>query len=116
MAKAWEDRMKKWAYLMTSCIVFLFYLSGVAVGQDSAALSLKTKILVPGINGRMDHFSVDLKGQRLFVSALGNNTVEILDLIAGKRVKTITGLDAPQGLFFDPSTNHLFVARSCCIT
>jgi DNA-binding beta-propeller fold protein YncE len=102
--------MKKWAYLMTSCIVFLFFLSSAAVGQDSAVLSLKTKIAVPGINGRMDHFSVDLKGQRLFVSALGNNTVEIFDLKAGKRVRTITGLDAPQGLFFDPSTNHLLVA------
>jgi WD40 repeat protein len=102
--------MKKWAYLTASCIVFLFLASRVAVGQDSAALSLKTKIEVPGINGRMDHFSVDLKGQRLFVSALGNNTAEIFDLKAGKRVKTITGLDAPQGLFFDPSTNRLFIA------
>jgi WD40 repeat protein len=102
--------MKKWAYLLTSCILFLSLANSVAVGQDTAALSLKTKIEVPGITGRMDHFSVDLKGQRLFVSALGNNTVEIFDLKAGKRVNTITGLDAPQGLFFDPSTNHLFIA------
>src|SRR5579862_2532110 len=102
--------MKTWECLLTSCVVFLLLGSSAAVGQDAPALSLKTKIDVLGINGRMDHFSVDLKSQRLFVSALGNNTVEIFDLKAGKRVKTITGLDAPQGLFFDPSTNRLFIA------
>jgi WD40 repeat protein len=92
------------------CTAILFLVIGVAFGQSAPALSLKTKIAVSGINGRMDHFTVDLKGQRLFVSALGNNTVEVFDLKSSKRVRTITGLDAPQGLFYDASTNHLFIA------
>jgi hypothetical protein len=29
------------------------------------------------VNGRIDHFAADLKGQRLFVAALGNQTVEV---------------------------------------
>ncbi len=102
--------MKKWIFTLICCTATMSLVSGAAFAQDARALSLIAKIAVPGINGRMDHFSVDLKGQRLFVSALGNNTVEIFDLKAGKRVKAITGLDAPQGLFYDPSTNHLFVA------
>jgi WD40 repeat protein len=89
----------------------MLFLAGNSVtAQEAPALSLRTRIAVPNINGRMDHFSIDLKGQRLFVSALGNNTVEILDLQSGQRVRSIAGLDAPQGVFYDPSTNRLFVA------
>ena len=102
--------MKKWPLVAIFCAAILFFPSGGAVGQDVPALSLKTHIVVPNITGRMDHFSIDLKGHRLFVSALGNNTVEVINLQAGKLTRTITGLDAPQGLFFDPSTNRLFIA------
>jgi DNA-binding beta-propeller fold protein YncE len=51
-----------------------------------------------------------VKGKRLFMSALGNNTVEVLDVDSGKRLKTLTGLAEPQGVYYDPSTNRLFVA------
>ena len=102
--------MKRWALVITVSTAMLFLAGSSAVGQEAPALSLKTKIAVPNINGRMDHFSIDLKGQRLFVSALGNNTVEVLDLQSGQRVRSIANLDAPQGVFYDASTNRLFVA------
>ena len=86
----------------------LLFLSGLAAGQE--ALSLKTRIPLPNVDGRMDHFGVDIKGQRVFVSALGNHTVEVLDLQAGRRVQTLTNLEEPQGLLFDASANRLFVA------
>jgi DNA-binding beta-propeller fold protein YncE len=82
--------------------------NSLAVGQE--ALTLKAHIALPNVNGRMDHFGVDVKGQRLFVSALGNHTVEVLDVQAGKRLRPLTDLEEPQGLFFDPSTNRFFVA------
>jgi hypothetical protein len=102
--------MKRLALVITVSTAMLFLAGSPAVGQEAPALSLKTRIAVPNINGRMDHFSIDLKGQRLFVSALGNNTVEVLDLQSGQRVRSITNLDAPQGVFYDASTNRLFVA------
>ena len=95
---------------MRFCIASLLLFSNLAVGQEPPALSLKTRIALPNVNGRMDHFAVDVKGQRLFVSALGNHTVEILDVAGGKRLKTLPDLDEPQGLFFDGATNKLFVA------
>jgi len=49
-------------------------------------------IPLPDVEGRIDHFGVDIQGQRLFVSALGNNTLEVLDLREGKRLTSITGL------------------------
>jgi sugar lactone lactonase YvrE len=102
---------------MRNCIAALlllnlFVLSGSAVGQESSALSLKTRIALPNVDGRMDHFSVDVKGQRLFVSALGNHSVEVLDLQDGKQARTLSDLAEPQGSFYDASTNRLFVASS----
>jgi DNA-binding beta-propeller fold protein YncE len=56
--------------------------------------------------------AVDVKGQQLFVAALGNNTVEVIDLREGKRVRSITGLHEPQGVGFVPDLNKLFVANA----
>ena len=75
------------------------------------ALRQVQTIPLPGIEGRIDHFGVDVQGQRLFVSALGNNTLEVLDLRHGKRLTSITGLREPQGVFFVPKENRLFVAN-----
>jgi DNA-binding beta-propeller fold protein YncE len=88
----------------------LLLLSSLAVAQPPSALSLKSRIALPNVSGRMDHFAVDVKGQRLFVSALGNHTVEVLDVESGKPLRTLTDLDEPQGLYFDSATNQLFVA------
>ena len=96
---------------MKYCIATLLLLNGLVVGQENSALSLKTHVALPNVDGRMDHFSVDIKGQRLFSSALGNNTVEVIDLQSGQRVRTLPGLAEPQGLFFDASTNRLYAAN-----
>ena len=91
-------------------IAVLLLLNGLAVGQESPVLSLTTHIPLPNVKGRIDHASVDLKGQRLFVAAVANNTLEIIDLKSNQRVRTITDLEEPQGVYYDPSTNRLFVA------
>jgi len=88
----------------------LLALSGLAVGQESPVLSLKAHILLPNVNGRIDHVGVDVKGQRLFVAAVDNQTLEVIDLKSAARVRTITDLGEPQGVFYDASTNRLFVA------
>jgi hypothetical protein len=64
----------------------------LAIGQAAAPLKLEQTIELPDVQGRIDHMSIDIAGQRLFVSALGNNTVEVVDLKAGKRAHTISGL------------------------
>jgi len=79
-------------------------------GQEPVTLSLKGRIDLPNVNGRIDHFSADLKGQRLFMAALGNHTVEVLDVRTGKRIHSIPDLAEPQGVYYDADTNRLFVA------
>jgi DNA-binding beta-propeller fold protein YncE len=88
----------------------LLLLGGLVQAQEPKALALKTRIALPNVDGRIDHFSTDLKGQRLFMAALGNHTVEVMDVQSGKRLHTIPDLAEPQGVYYDPSTNRLFVA------
>lgn len=78
---------------------------------QSAPLKLKQTIQLPGVEGRIDHFASDPSGQRLFVCALGNNSLEVIDLRKGERVHSITGLGAPQGVGYAPELNRLFVAN-----
>jgi len=96
--------------LMKHCITTLFILAGIATGQDSVGLYLKSRMDLPNVNGRIDHFSADLKGQRIFVSALGNHTVEVLDIKDEKHLRSIPDLAEPQGVLYDSATNRLFVA------
>ena len=56
---------------MKYCIATLLILNSLALGQESSALSLKTRIALTNVEGRMDHLGVDLKGQRLEVDPIG---------------------------------------------
>src|SRR5215831_11583218 len=77
---------------------------------QSSALRLAQTIPLPGVEGRIDHFGVDANGYKLFVSALGNHTVEVLDLRAGRRVRSIGGLKEPQGVLYVQEAHQVFVA------
>jgi DNA-binding beta-propeller fold protein YncE len=76
-----------------------------------AGLQLKQTIPLPGVEGRIDHFDLDAAGEKLFVCALGNNSVEVLDLHKGERVHSIGDLGSPQGLVYVPELNRLFIAN-----
>jgi YVTN family beta-propeller protein len=75
------------------------------------ALKLVQTLSMPDVAGRIDHLAIDLKGQRLFVAALENNIVEVLDLKTAKVIHTIENLSEPQGVLFLPEKNQLFVAN-----
>ena len=81
----------------TIVLLVLIILTTSAYAQEGTTLRLVQTIPLPHVEGRIDHLAVDLQGQRLFVAALGNNTLEVLDLKAGTRLHTITGLHEPQG-------------------
>jgi DNA-binding beta-propeller fold protein YncE len=74
-------------------------------------LVLTEAISTPGVQGRWDHFGFDGKNQ-LFVAALGNNTVEVIDISARLRNHSISGIPNPQGVTYAPDAKKLFVASS----
>jgi YVTN family beta-propeller protein len=75
-----------------------------------APVTLVQTITLPGVDGRLDHMSVDVKGRRLFASGLANGTVEVIDLTTAKRLRTITGVKEPEGIVYVPDLNQIFVA------
>ena len=75
---------------------------------DAQPLVLTGAIPLSDVQGRVDHLGVDSRG-RLFVSAFGNNSEEVLDLAAGIRAHSIRGIPRPQGVAFSPEANKLFV-------
>ena len=84
---------------------------GLSQAQSSEPLHLVATVPMPNVEGRIDHLSIDIKGQRLFVAALGNNTLEVIDIKSAKLVHTISGLREPQGIAYAPNTNHIYVAN-----
>ncbi|HYQ93676.1 MAG TPA: YncE family protein [Burkholderiales bacterium] len=68
-------------------------------------------IPLANVSGRIDHFGVDIAGSRLFVAALGNNTLEVIDLKANRRVKSIPGFGEPQGVQVVPPFNRVYAAN-----
>jgi DNA-binding beta-propeller fold protein YncE len=83
----------------------------VAAAQSTTPLKLAQTIALGGAEGRIDHFAFDDRGERLFVCALGNNSVEVIDLRKAERIHSITGLGSPQGIAYVPKLDRLFVAN-----
>jgi DNA-binding beta-propeller fold protein YncE len=79
--------------------------------SDRAAVFhlIEQHISLPGIKGRIDHITADPKRKLLFVSALGNNTIEVIDAFGGKTIHSITGVDTPKAAVFVPELDKLFV-------
>lgn len=91
-------------------LISILYASA-AHAQRAVALRLAKITPLPGVHGRIDHFDVDLAGHRLFMSALGNNTLEVFDLRTARVIHSISGLHEPQGVTYAPQSHGIFVAN-----
>ncbi len=83
-------------------------------GQKSFGTNLlqfEKVIEMPGVSGRIDHMSINLKAQIVYVAALGNNSVEVIDLQKGSVIHSIKGLNEPQGVAYIPEHNEIIVAN-----
>jgi DNA-binding beta-propeller fold protein YncE len=74
-------------------------------------LAMTRTVQMPGVKGRIDHMDVNVKDKIVYIAALGNNTLEVIDLKEGKVIHSIKGLDEPQGVGYIPQTNEIFVAN-----
>ena len=54
---------------------------------------------------------INLRDQVVYVAALGNNTVEVVDLRNGHLINSIKGLDEPQGVGYIPQHGEIFIAN-----
>jgi DNA-binding beta-propeller fold protein YncE len=72
-------------------------LIGLPASAASPPLQLTGRIALPHVRGRIDHLAYDFSTQQLFVAALGNDTVELVD-VRRQRVTSIPGFREPQGV------------------
>jgi DNA-binding beta-propeller fold protein YncE len=94
-------------------------IAAVAFGHASAAateaeapLALEQTIALDNVSGRIDHMAIDVAGKRLFIAELGNGTVDVIDLQAGKVTGRISNLSEPQGVAYVPDQDLIIVASA----
>ena len=103
----WDGQLMKYS----TRIAFLLNLMVVAgIGRAAEPLRLVRTIPLANVVGRIDHLAADTDGHRLLVAALGNNSVEVIDLGAGKVVESVGGLHEPQGVAFLKDAGVIAVA------
>jgi len=72
---------------------------------------LVRSIALSHVEGRIDHLAFDGARERLFVAALGNNTVEVIDTAAGTHLRSLPGFHEPQGIAVAADVDVVAVAN-----
>jgi hypothetical protein len=111
-ARRLRETVKRVSSIKVVAVILLIAYGGVAFSQDGGKqpLRLVQTIPLPNVKGRLDHMDVDVKGKRLFVAGLENGTFEVVDLRAGKWMRSIPGFKKAQGALVVPELNKLFLA------
>ena len=96
------------------CAGALAGLGAIAQAEEREAPPMREvqEIPLPGVQGRLDHFTIDGKRKRVIFSGLGNNSVQVVDVFAGRMIHQIDGLSEPQGTLYLAEWDKLFVANS----
>ena len=93
-------------------LLLLLAVASVSWRNEPSPLKLVQTIPLDGVKGRIDHMAADVDGRRLYVAALGNDTMEVIDLAAGKRVGSVAGLKKPTGIRVLPGSRNVVVASA----
>jgi len=100
-------RMHTKKLLTVYALLFFAFVPSLGA-QEKSPMKLVATTPLPGFTGDFDHFAVDLKGKRLFLTAEDLKTVEVFDL-DGKRIKSIGGFGQPHAIHFMPDVNKFIV-------
>jgi DNA-binding beta-propeller fold protein YncE len=86
-------------------------LAPLAVPAEPRSLELVQTIPLKGPEGRLDHLAIDTRGNRLFVANLSNNSLDVIDLKAGKLVRQVPDQRKVQGVAHVPDPDRIFVGN-----
>lgn len=105
-----QHQSKAWAkpWLAASIAIFVVALNTRA---GNSCMELVQTIHLRGKPGRLDHLALDGKGRRLFVANLSNNSLDIVDLKAGKLFKQIPRQRKIQGVAYAANLDRIFVGN-----
>lgn len=97
------------AFALFAWIALFAVILGNARAQD--LLKQAKRIDLPGVEGRIDHMAVDIQSHRLFVAALGNDSVEVVDLDKASVIESLRGFAKPQGVLLAADEHELWVTN-----
>ena len=104
---------RRYISLLLAVVAGIFFAEHAAAeNAEVPPLQLEAKIALGDVRGRIDHMAVDLARHRLFVAALGNDSLAVVDLQAQRLDRLIGELPEPQGVGYDPSSDTLYVANA----
>jgi hypothetical protein len=87
-------------------------LTGLSAQAADPPLSLERTIPLKSVSGRIDHMAFDLGRKRLIVAEVGNNTVDVIDVVSGTPVHRISGLREPQGIGYAQRADVILIANT----
>jgi DNA-binding beta-propeller fold protein YncE len=82
-----------------------------APAGEPATLKLVQTIRLKGAPGRLDHLAIDTKNARLFVANLSNNSLDVVDLKAGKLIKQVPDQKKIQGIAYAADLDRIYVGN-----
>jgi DNA-binding beta-propeller fold protein YncE len=77
--------------------------------QEKPPLRLVQTISLSGLQRHWDHFGVDVKSNRLFLTSEDEPVVDVFDLKTNKLIHTITGLKGSHNVLAFPELKKIFV-------
>jgi DNA-binding beta-propeller fold protein YncE len=100
-------REAKWVALCLAAV-----LTAIPAQAADPPLSLERTIPLQGVSGRIDHMAFDPGRKRLIVAELGNNSVDVIDVVSGTPVHRISGLREPQGIGYAQRADVILIANA----
>src|SRR4030081_3071311 len=96
--------------LLFICMMTFGLFAPTLKSQEKLPLKLIATTPLPGFTGDLDHFGLDLKGNRLFLASEEQRSVEVFDLHTGKRTHSIKGFGQPLTMAYLADSERLIVA------
>jgi DNA-binding beta-propeller fold protein YncE len=100
-----------WTSSLALAAGLLLVHTGRLATAEPATLELIQTISLKGASGRLDHAAIDSEHGRLFVANLSNNSLDVVDLKAGKLVKQIPDQRKIHGVAHVPDPDRIFVGN-----
>jgi WD40 repeat protein len=97
--------------MLAICLTGLAVFAVKTTAQEKLPLRLVVTTPMPGFTGDFDHFGLDLKGNRLFLAAEDQKTVEVFDLRTGRRIHSIEGFGHPLTMAYLSESDRLIVTN-----
>jgi DNA-binding beta-propeller fold protein YncE len=96
-------------------------LAGASLAREGSAagppaLTEAQVVPLPGVERRIDHMALAPVAKWLYVSALGNHSLEVIDVGTGTRVASLPNVDEPQGVAVVSSARTVVAARGGTVT